>query len=85
MASHFERFLDAAGVSQTEIAKALNLDPSSISRKVSGDRTWKLPEVQALLGWLAARLARPVTYEELFGSPAEAATTDAEPAQEPTC
>ena len=85
MASLFQRFLDENGLTQAEIACLLDVIPSTVSKKATGDRPWKLTEIQAILAFLTARLARPVTYEELFGSPAEAATTDAEPVQEPAC
>lgn len=73
MASQVERFLDGADVTQTEIAHALGLDPSTVSRKVAGSRPWKLDEIQKLLAFLSQRLGRPVSYNELL------ADADSEP------
>ncbi|MET0554206.1 MAG: hypothetical protein ABW221_14285 [Vicinamibacteria bacterium] len=64
--SRLERLLAAGDISRAEIARALRLDPSTISRKLSGQRSLKLHEIQTLLGFLSKRLARPVYYEELF-------------------
>jgi hypothetical protein len=65
-ASHLERLLANAAISKAEIARALRLDPSTVSRKLSGKRSFKLQEIQGLLRFLSGRLARPVSYEELF-------------------
>jgi len=66
--SRIESFLDHVGQSKTDLAKALGLDPSTVSRKISGDRPWKQMEIQGLIAFLSERLSRPVTYEELFGT-----------------
>ena len=81
MLSRTEQFLDGAKISQTEIAEALRLDPSSVSRKISGERPWKLAEIQGLLAFLTERLDRRVTYEELFGSPSEPAVDLVDPVE----
>jgi hypothetical protein len=58
--------LEEGKVSKVELARALRLDPSAVSRKIAGKRGWKLPEVHLLLRYLARRIGREVTYEELF-------------------
>jgi transcriptional regulator with XRE-family HTH domain len=63
-----QAFLDANGITQTELGEALGVGGAAVSRKLSGSRNWKLVEVQTALAWLSARLTRPVTYEEVFGS-----------------
>jgi predicted transcriptional regulator len=73
--SRLAGFLDENGITKAEVAQALSLDPSAVSRKVTGSRHWKLVEVQALLAFLTERLARPVTYELLFAPEPEAAET----------
>jgi transcriptional regulator with XRE-family HTH domain len=65
--SRLSRFLDKAGISQADVAAALSVDPSSISKKISSERPWKLDEIRALLALLAQRTDRAVTYEEVFG------------------
>ena len=60
------RLLASSAITKVEIARALELDPSTVSRKLSGKRSLKLEEVQALLADLSRRLERPVSYEELF-------------------
>jgi transcriptional regulator with XRE-family HTH domain len=64
--SRLERLLANGDISRAEIARALRLDPSTVSRKLSGKRSLKLQEIQTLLRFLSGRLARPVSYEELF-------------------
>jgi transcriptional regulator with XRE-family HTH domain len=64
--SRLERLLRSGAISRAEIARALCLDPSTVSRKLSGKRSLKLREIQMLLRFLSGRLARPVSYEELF-------------------
>jgi transcriptional regulator with XRE-family HTH domain len=67
------RFLDANGVTQTEVAQALGVEPPTISRKLGGIRPWRLAEIQQLLAFLTQRLGRQVSYDELLGAeePAE--------------
>lgn len=72
MTSEIERLLGEADLNQTELAGALGVDSSTISRKIAGSRPWKLVEIQEIIRVLSARLNRTVTYEEVCGSPAEA-------------
>jgi transcriptional regulator with XRE-family HTH domain len=68
------QFLASSDISRAEIARALRLDPSTVSRKISGKRSLKLEEVHALLRFLSDRLARPVSYEEIFAPEAARGT-----------
>lgn len=66
------QLLASRAIRKAEIARALDLDPSTVSRKLSGKRTIKLGEVQAILRFLSRRLERTVSYEELFTSEGDA-------------
>jgi predicted transcriptional regulator len=66
MQSRFQDFLDETPVTQVELAGLLGLEPSAVSKKVSGDRPWKGHEINLVLAHLTERLRRPVTYEEAF-------------------
>jgi predicted transcriptional regulator len=68
--SRTDAFLTEHRVTRAEVAEALGLDPSAVSRKVLGERPWKLSEIQGLLAYLTTKLARRVSYEELVGEPA---------------
>jgi transcriptional regulator with XRE-family HTH domain len=59
-------FLADHGVSRTEVASALGVDLSTVSRKVGGTRSFRLDEVTKLLGFLTLRLGRRVTFADLF-------------------
>jgi len=72
-------FLDRNGITQTELAAALGVEQASISRKLSGSRSWRLAEVQRVLAWLTERLGRPVPFDEVFGE----ADVVASPTDEP--
>ena len=56
-------------MTRAEVAEALGLDPSAVSRKVLGERPWKLSEIQGLIAYLTTKLGRRVSYEELVGEP----------------
>jgi transcriptional regulator with XRE-family HTH domain len=81
-----QAFLDANGITQTELGEALGVTGATISRKLSGLRNWKLGEVQAALAWLSERLNRPVTFDEAFGADAlaEAAGDVVAPGSDPS-
>ncbi len=72
-----QAFLDAHGITQAELGEALGVTGATISRKLAGLRNWKLAEVQAALAWLAKRLGRPVSYDEVFGAGDVADAADA--------
>jgi len=61
-------FLDANGLSQTEVGAALGVTGATVSRKLSGARNWRGAEIQSALAFFSERLGRRVTFEEAFGS-----------------
>ncbi len=63
-------FLESNGIKQVDLAESLELDPSTVSQKLSGDRPWFQQEVDRVLAFLFERLGRPVTYEEAFNGKA---------------
>jgi hypothetical protein len=67
--SRIDAFLDETGISRAEVAEWLRLDPSTVSRKVLGNRAWKGRDIREFLSRASERLGRPVTYEEAFGTP----------------
>ena len=70
-ASDMERtqaFLDANSLTQTELGEALGVTRATVTRKIAGSRKWSLDEVQRALAWLAIRLDRPVSFDEVFGA-----------------
>jgi transcriptional regulator with XRE-family HTH domain len=69
--SRIAEFLDANGFSQSEVSRAIGVEPSSFSRKLGGSRPWRLSEIKALLVYVSGRLRRAVAYEEVVGAPAE--------------
>lgn len=71
MQSRTDAFLAKNDITRVEVAAALGIDPSAVSRKVSGERPWKLDEIQGLLAFLSGRVGRKVTYDELFGEPSQ--------------
>lgn len=66
------RFLDDNGISQADLIPVLELDDSTISRKLSGKREWKVTEMQKLRAYASERLGRVVSLDELFPAPAPA-------------
>lgn len=64
--SALERFLDDNGFTRAELAAALKLDPSAVSRKVLGDRDWRLDEVEALRAYVSKKLGRRVSWDDLL-------------------
>lgn len=60
------RFLDDNGISQADLIPVLELDDSTISRKLSGKREWKVTEMQKLRAYVSERLGRVVALDELF-------------------
>jgi hypothetical protein len=63
-------FLESNGIKQVELATTLELDPSTVSLKLSGERPWFQEEVDLVLAFLGRRLNRTVTYEEAFNGKA---------------
>ena len=76
MQSRIGEFLSEHRVTRAEVAAHLGLAPSGVSRKILGQRPWKLSEIQALIRFLSARLERRVGYDDLFGETPPAAPQD---------
>jgi predicted transcriptional regulator len=55
------------GIGQGDVAKALGVTPSAVSRKLNGLRKWTRDEIDSVLSMLSERLGHKVTYEEAFG------------------
>ena len=64
--------LEAAGISQTEFANGIGVSQGFVSRLLSGETGASQATVARILPFLAARLGRPVSYEELWPAPATA-------------
>ena len=77
-------FLIANDISQADLARWIGRSEATVSRLVNGGMGASQSTIRAIIQSLSVRLARPVTYEELFGSPVEAAP-ESDPAQEPAC
>lgn len=54
------------GITRTEIGAALRRTPSTIAKKVRGDVPWTVPELHELRQFLAKRLGRPVSWDEIL-------------------
>jgi transcriptional regulator with XRE-family HTH domain len=60
--------MDEAGLSQADVAVLLRRDPSTVSRKLSGERPITIAEANEILDVLSQRLGRRITFEESFGA-----------------
>jgi transcriptional regulator with XRE-family HTH domain len=74
--SRTDVFLAEHSITRTEVAEALGIDRSAVSRKLIGERPWKLAEIQGLIAYLAGKLGRPVAFDELFGEGAAVQTPE---------
>jgi transcriptional regulator with XRE-family HTH domain len=79
-----QSFLDEHKISQTELGSALMLDGSSISRKLSGQRSWTGSQIIRALAFFTERLGRPVTFEEAFGSTSSGPESEEPVSEAPT-
>lgn len=61
--------LSECEATQAELAEALKLNQSTVSRILAGAVTMKRDHVDGTLRFFSKRLGRSVTYEEVFGSP----------------
>lgn len=57
--------LKALGLNQSDLARHLGVQPSTVSMKVKGERPWKRGEIDSVLA-LARQHDPSVTYEQLF-------------------
>jgi predicted transcriptional regulator len=76
MATTLKQFLADVRISQAEVARGIGRTTAFVSFLANGDTGASQDTIQALLSFLSQRLARRVTYEELFGAPVEASATD---------
>lgn len=51
-----------------ELAAAMGVDPSTLSKKLAGARSWKQEDINRALEFFRSR-GHAVTYEELFAAP----------------
>ena len=68
--SKLDELLTAHRIPQRELARGIGRSEALTSRIVNGHCGASQATITAILAFLAARLGRSVTYEELFGSPA---------------
>lgn len=61
--------LSECEATQTDLAEAMGLSQSTVSRILSGSVAMKRDHVDAALRFFSRRLGRDVKYEEAFGSP----------------
>lgn len=58
---------DSCGATQAELASALRLNQSTVSRILNGQVVLKQDHIDTLLAFLSKRLGRTVEYGEAFG------------------
>jgi len=59
--------LSRHGISQYQLAKAMDLDASTISRKLCGNRPWKADELRTVRDFFAER-GIEISYEEMLAA-----------------
>jgi transcriptional regulator with XRE-family HTH domain len=57
--------LDRIGLTQGDLASAMGVDPSTISNKLAGRRSWSREEINAALAFLR-KFEPGLSYEQLF-------------------
>jgi len=60
---------DSCGATQAELASALKLNQSTVSRILRGQVALKQGHIDAILAFFSKQLGRPVEYGEAFGAP----------------
>lgn len=73
--ANLNRLIELAGLTQRQVAAALAMDESVVSRKLAGQRPWRLNELKSLQELLSEKLARAVSLDEM--------ATDTTPTEEP--
>lgn len=68
-----KRLVTEHGISQADLAQEIKRSPAFVSRLMAGHIRASQSSINAILAYLCKRLGRSVSYEELFGSPAECA------------
>ena len=69
--------MDEFGVSQAEMARAIERSEAMVSRLVRGETAPSMETVGRILAFLAERSGRKVTFEEAFGDITAAPTDEA--------
>ena len=59
---------DSCGATQAELASALGLNQSTVSRMLNGQVVLKQDHIDRVLAFLSKHLGRVVDYEEAFGA-----------------
>jgi len=65
MINGLKSFLQRHDLSQAWLARRINMEPSTLARKVAGNRPITRDEINAILG-VAQQLDPGATYERLF-------------------
>lgn len=60
---------ESCGATQAELASALKLNQSTVSRILRGQVALKQDHIDGLLAFFSKRLGRVVEYAEAFGTP----------------
>lgn len=68
--------VERLGATSADIARALGVDPSTISNKLNGRRRWAIEEVKVVLAFLRKR-DPSLTYEAILGVAQDAPSTPA--------
>jgi transcriptional regulator with XRE-family HTH domain len=70
-------FIEANGITQTEIVRDLQIDAANVSRLVNDPNSNpKRERIDQVLAYFSIRLGRPVSYEEVFNTSRSAAVNE---------
>jgi transcriptional regulator with XRE-family HTH domain len=58
----------AGELQRKDLAAALDVDPSAVSRKLAGERLWRVDDLPAVAGFLGVRVADLLDPEEVTPS-----------------
>jgi len=64
------RFLQTHDITQANLAQGIGVSGAYVSMLLSGKSGASLQTANAILSFLRERTGEPVTFEQLFGSPA---------------
>lgn len=53
-------------IKKTEIAEVLGIDSSGVSRRLFGQTPWTLSELKLVTEFLAQRLGRPLSWDDVL-------------------
>lgn len=68
MQSRIESFLTENRISKADLARALDVDYSTLARRIARSSAWKLGEVTEALAYFTKILKRPVSFDEVFAT-----------------